>query len=114
MLMALVMIVAIGCGGTKIELSFEEETYTVEVGKEITLEPTVKNEKEEEYTLVYSSSDTAVATYVAGKVKGIAVGETKVKVSLEGHEKVFAEVTVNVVAAKKFTVTFNTNGGNTI
>ncbi|MFA5670681.1 MAG: InlB B-repeat-containing protein [Balneolaceae bacterium] len=108
------MIVAIGCGGTKIELSFEEETYTVEVGKELPLEPAVKNEKDEEYKLVFSSEDTAVATYVDGKVKGIAVGEVKVKVTLEGHEKVFAEVTVEVVAAKKFTVTFNTDGGSAI
>jgi len=114
MLMALVMIVAIGCGGTKIELSFEEETYTVEVGKELPLEPTVKNEKDEEFKLVFSSEDTAIATYVDGKVKGIAVGEVKVKVTLEGHEKVFAEVTVEVVAAKKFTVTFNTDGGSAI
>lgn len=114
MLIAFVTVVAIGCGGTKIELSFEEETYSVEVTKEITLTPTVKNEKDEEYTLVFSSEDTAIATYVDGKVKGIAVGEVKVKVSLEGHEKVFAEVTVKVEPLKQHKVAFNTDGGTAV
>lgn len=114
MLMALVMFVAVGCGGSKIELSFEEETYTVEVGKDIPLTPTVKNEDEEEYKLVFSSEDDAVVTYVDGKIKGIAVGETKVKVELDGNDKIFAEVTVKVVAAKKFKVTFNVDGGSAI
>src|SRR5690606_20355327 len=79
----LILFVAIGCGGSKIELSFDESTYQVEVGKELTLNPTVKNEKNEEYELEFFSEDETIATYINGKVKGLKVGETKVKRSEE-------------------------------
>lgn len=111
---AFVLFVAIGCGGSKIELSFDNETYTVEVGKEITVAPTVKNEENEEYTLVYSSTDETIATYIDGKVKGLKVGETDIKVSLEGNDKIFATAKVVVVEVTKYTVTFDTDGGTEI
>ncbi|HHX00025.1 MAG TPA: hypothetical protein GX740_01800, partial [Acholeplasmataceae bacterium] len=110
----LILFVAIGCGGSKIELSFDESTYQVEVGKELTLNPTVKNEKNEEYELEFFSEDETIATYINGKVKGLKVGETKVKVQVKGNDKISAEATVKVVEATKFTVTFDTDGGSEI
>jgi hypothetical protein len=115
MLMALVMLFVIGCDKTpKIELSFSEATYTIEVGEEIPLEPVVKNDKGEEFTLVFESLDEAFVTYVDGKIKGIAVGEAKVRVSLEGYSEIFAEVTVKVKAKEIVKVIFNVDGGSAI
>jgi len=108
------IIVFVGCDGSKIELSFEKESYTVNVGEEINLLPNVVNPKNEEYKLVYSSENPDIATYVDGKVKGIKVGETNVKVSLEGNKEKFATVKIIVTEEVKYTVTFNTNGGNEI
>jgi len=114
MLSALVLVVAIGCGGSKIELSFDNATYTLEVGKDLPLAPTVSNPNNEEYELEYSSEHETVATYANGKVTGIAVGETKVKVSVKGNEKIYAEATIIVEEVVKHTVTFNTDGGTEI
>lgn len=117
-LLGLVVFFVVGCEKTKpIKLSFEETKYTVEVGKELTLAPVVVNEDKLKYVLVYSSENDSIATYKDGVVKGIVAGEVEVKVALEDDLKNFAVTTIfveEVAEVVKFTVSFNSNGGNTI
>ncbi|MFA7530002.1 MAG: InlB B-repeat-containing protein, partial [Bacilli bacterium] len=111
---SVILFMVSGCGGAKIELSFEKESYEVTVGKELELMPTVKNADEKDYALKFSSEDEDIATYVDGVVKGVGVGQVTVRVELEDNEKIFAEAIIKVVEAKKFTVTFDTAGGSEI
>lgn len=114
MLMALVLFVAVGCDGSKIELSFEKQAYTVEIGKELTLLPAVVNEDGIEYVLVYSSGDDSIATFVNGVVKGIAEGEVEVKVVWEKNNKVSAEAVITVIKTPEYKVMFNVDGGSDV
>src|SRR5690554_5601646 len=107
---SVILFMVSGCGGAKIELSFEKESYEVTVGKELELMPTVKNADEKDYALKFSSEDEDISTYVDGVVKGVGAGQVKVRVELEDNEKIFAEAIIKVVEAKKFTVTFDTAG----
>ncbi len=111
---SVILFMVSGCGGAKIELSFEKESYEVTVGEELELMPTVKNADEKDYALKFSSEDEDIATYVDGVVKGVGAGQVTVRVELEDNEKIFAEAIIKVVEAKKFTVTFDTAGGSEI
>lgn len=84
LVIGIVTIVLIGCGSSKVELSFEKQTYTIVVGDELDLEPVVVNEGNIEYELVYSSVDPEVATYENGVVKGLKAGSVVVKVVVKG------------------------------
>ena len=110
--LALVMVVLAGCKKDEsIELSFAQSSYQVTVGEELEIKPTVKKGKDVgEVKLVYSSENPNIATYVNGKVTGVAVGETKIKVAVEGRPEVYKEVKVTVVA-REYTITYKLNGG---
>ena len=114
LVIGLVTIVLIGCGSSKIELSFEEQKYTIVVGHELDLEPVVVNEDDIEYELDYSSVDPTIATYKNGVVKGLKAGSVVVKVVVKGDEENKAETAIEVVEATKYNVTFETDGGSTI
>ena len=111
--LALVMFILAGCKkDDKIELSFAQSSYDVIVGEELELQPEITKGKDvKEVKLVYSSENEEVATYVDGKVTGVAVGETKVKVAVDGRPTVYKEVTIKVVPQPSFTINYHLNGG---
>ena len=76
---SVILFMVSGCGGAKIELSFEKESYEVTVVKELELIPTVKNADEKDYALKFSSEDEDIATYVDGVVKGVGVGQVRLE-----------------------------------
>ncbi len=52
-----------------------------------------------------------IATYEDGKVKGIAVGKTKVRVEVKDQEDIFAEVEVEVIKPDAYKITYHLDGG---
>ena len=118
MILSLAVFFFIGCTkDDEIKLSFESTSYSVKVDETLKLAPKIEKGKDvvEKIDLVYSSEHPEIATYTNGEVKGILVGETKVRVALKSDEKVFVEVTIkvtedSVVEPTKFTVTFDVDG----
>ncbi len=78
---------------TSIEL---KDSYTVEVGKKITLNPVLKPDNADDKTLIWSTSDKTIATVTNGVVTGIKAGTATIKVT-NSIKEVTKEVKVKVV-----------------
>lgn len=76
----------------------EQESYSVQVGKEETIAVTVEPEDAADKTLVWSSSDETVLTVADGTVKGVKAGKAVVTIA-SNDGKAATEVEVEVKAA---------------
>ena len=79
----------------------------IEVGRTITITPTVKDQRDSVMTgrtVIWSSSNTAVATVSNGVVTGVAKGQSTVQATVEGK---IASATIFVTDASVATVTLN-------
>lgn len=92
----------------KYEIKLDEKEVTLEEGQEKVLSPKYT----EGSKLVWSSSDSSIATVVDGKIVAVKEGNAKVTVAIEGHEEIKAEV--NVIVTKKviFVDNVSVNYGN--
>lgn len=76
------------------------ESLEVKVGKTVKINATVEPSNATDKALTYTSEDTKTATVSdTGVVTGVAVGSTKVIVSLTSNSTIKAEVAINVVEA---------------
>lgn len=76
------------------------ESLEVKVGKTVKINATVEPSNATDKALTYTSEDTKTATVSdTGVVTGVAVGSTKVIVSLTSNSAIKAEVVINVVEA---------------
>ncbi|GEM_PF-6915702 len=79
-----------------ITLNFSEAAVTVTAGDEVTVTP-VLGGTAEVLTLVYASSNEAVATVEAGVITAVAAGQAIVTVSVQDQPTITAEVTITVI-----------------
>lgn len=85
------------------------ESLEVKVGKTVKINATVEPSNATDKALTYTSEDTKTATVSdTGVVTGVAVGSTKVIVSLTSNSAIKAEVAINVVEAGEDPVTGST------
>lgn len=85
------------------------ESLEVKVGKTAKINATVEPSNATDKALTYTSEDTKTATVSdTGVVTGVAVGTTKVIVSLTSNSAIKAEVAINVVEAGEDPVTGST------
>lgn len=68
-------------------VSLSETSKVIEVGEEFDLTATVKPDNATNKAVTWSSSKESVAKYNAGKVKGLAEGETVITVTTEDQNK---------------------------
>lgn len=108
MLVAMLTIVLVACGGKKVEsIEVSATDVTVMMGKSVTVEARVKPENATDVKLTWETENDRIATVVNGTITGVAVGKTKVTVTAGKISKV---INVEVIEAK-IKVTFNTDGG---
>ena len=101
-----------GCDSKIETFGFKEAAYELILGDRVTVELEL-DEKVDTANIQYSSSDTNVATFTAGVLKGVAVGETTITISYKDDKndlsatiavkvKLSAEEQANYDAAKAY------------
>lgn len=96
------VVIAAGAGGYFVlrpvavsDIQTGEKAYTLVEGQETTIAATVQPDNATDKTLVWSSSDTEVATVAAGTVKGVKAGKAVISIkSNDGKAATEVEVTV--------------------
>ena len=82
----------------------EKKTYSVKVGKKITLKTSLKN-------AVWGSDDTSIATVSSkGVVKGVAKGSCVIVATVKGKSELYSLTVLNTKKAKKGTLYIGKNG----
>ena len=91
---ALFAFVLISCGAKEIKLSLNDadKSITLVEGEEKTIVPTLVGEA----TLVWSSSDDAIASVSNGTITAISSGSVVITVSVKDHDDIKAEMVNNV------------------
>lgn len=81
-------------------IAFEELTYTIVTGETLRLPLKVEPENATGYAILWSSSDSEIATVSEGSITGVKEGETTIRATLNvGNGEIFAECTVTVEPA---------------
>lgn len=97
------IVLATSCSGTTVapnatSVSFESDTYIVEVGKSITLNAKVSPSNAKDKELVWSIySGSTYASVDNGVVTGKAEGTARIRARLKSNSKLYAFCTVNVL-----------------
>lgn len=86
------------CGNdsNSIQLDFEQTSYDLELGQNLTLEPVLKNAGETNYEFKWSVEDETVVECNEGELTAIGVGSTTVKVWVEGKKYIAATAVIDV------------------
>lgn len=106
MIIMLVMVCLLaGCAKTP-QLSFEKNTYDIEIGQEEVLSPIILY-IEGEQLVKYTSSDESIAIVEGATLKGLSAGTAIIKASLTFNEEIFVELTVNVAYKEVENVVIN-------
>lgn len=86
-------------------ISFENKSYTTTVGATLQLTPKIEPENATGYSILWTSSDSQIATVAGGIVKGFAEGEVTITATLSvGEGKLSAKCTITVGPAKEVSV----------
>ena len=89
--------VLVGCSKQPV-LSFEKTDFTIEVGKEEALNPTVEK-AEGEVVIEYAIADENIVSVVDGVIKALKAGSTTIEAGIKDYPKA-DKVTLNIVVTK--------------
>ena len=94
-----------------LQLDFEQNSYELELGQKLTLEPVLKNGDIAEYKFEWITEDENVVECVEGELLAVGIGSATVKVRIVGKEFISATAVINVYEKNEMPVaTFDVEG----